>query len=287
MTYHTDKIYHRAELVCHWCGKRAPIPTACPECSSTHVKPMGFGTQFVEKRIGEVFPTSRAIRMDTDTTSSKTSYDSMLSDFRSHKANVLLGTQMVTKGHDFPDVTLVGVLNADASLYLNDFRASEKTFAMLTQVIGRAGRSEKAGRALIQTMNPDNDIIRLARDQDYKTFYKNEIRTRKLLSYPPFCDIVLLTLTGPEETALMRETKRLSDELTKRAKGEYADVPMMAFGPFEAPVYKVDGKYRMRMIIKCKLTRRSRAMFAEIYKSFGKRKKLDPVLSVDFNPSSL
>ena len=287
MTYHTDRIYHRSELVCHWCGKRAPMPTSCPECSSEHIKPMGFGIQFVEKKIGEIFPRASAIRMDTDTTSSKNSYENMLSDFRSHKADILLGTQMVTKGHDFPDVTLVGILNADSSLYLNDFRASEKTFAMLTQVIGRAGRSDKAGRALIQTMNPDNDIIRLACAQDYKTFYKNEINTRRLLSFPPFCDIVLLTLTCAEESAVMRDIKKLSDDLRAKATGEYADVPLLCFGPFEAPVYKVDGKYRMRIVIKCKLNRRARAMFAEIYKAFGKRKKQDPVLSVDFNPSSL
>ena len=287
MTHHTDRIYHASELVCHWCGSRRPMPRTCPECNSEHIKPMGFGTQFIEKKIGEIFPSARSIRMDTDTTSSKSSYENMLTDFRSHKADILLGTQMVTKGHDFPDVTLVGILNADASLYLNDFRAGEKTFSMLTQVIGRAGRSDKAGRALIQTTNPDNDVIRLACAQDYKTFYKNEIKTRRLLSFPPFCDIVLLTMTGPEESAVMRDIKKLSDDLKACATGEYRDVPLIFFGPFEAPVYKVDGKYRMRMIIKCKLNRRSRSMFAQIYRAYGKRKRQDPVLSIDFNPSSL
>ena len=287
MTYHTDRIYNGAELVCHWCGTRSPLPKICPECSSEHIKPMGVGIQFIEKKIGELFPKAKCIRMDTDTTSSKHAYENMLSDFRSHKAEILLGTQMVTKGHDFPDVTLVGILNADSSLYLNDFRASEKTFSMLTQVIGRAGRSDKAGRALIQTMNPDNDVIRLACAQDYETFYKNEINTRRLLSFPPYCDIALLTLSGEEESAVMRDMKKLSDTVKEKAKGEYSDVPVLSFGPFEAPVYKVDGKYRMRIVIKCKLNRRARAMFAEIYKAFGKRKKQDPVLSVDFNPSSL
>ena len=287
MTHHTDRLYHRTELVCHWCGKRTPVPEVCPECGGTHIKPQGIGIQLIEKKLCELYPNVKTIRMDTDTTSSKHAYDNMLSDFRSHKAEILLGTQMVTKGHDFPDVTLVGVLNADTSLYLNDFRANEKTFSMLTQVIGRAGRSEKEGRALIQTMNPDHDVIQLACRQDYKTFFNNEIQTRKLLSYPPFCDIVLLTLSGQVENAVMKDSKLLSDLLKEKINGDYQGVPMICYGPFEAPVYKLDGKYRMRIVIKTRLNKRSREMFAEIYKSFGKRKKTEPMLSVDFNPSAL
>ena len=287
MTHHTDRIYHKAELVCHWCGKHMPVPTSCPECGSEHIKPMGIGIQLIEQKLKELYPTVNTIRMDTDTTSSKNAYDMMLSDFRSHKAEILLGTQMVTKGHDFPDVTLVGVLGADTSLYLNDYRANEKTFSMLTQVIGRAGRSEKEGRALIQTMNPDHDVILLACKQDYKTFFNNEIQTRKLLSYPPFCDIVLLTLSGEIENAVMKDSKLLSDMLREKIATEYKDVPVICYGPFEAPVYRLDGKYRMRMVIKTKLNKRAREMFGEIYKTFGKRKKNEPMLSVDFNPSSL
>ena len=287
MTHHTDRIYHRSELVCHWCGKHMPIPTACPECGSEHIKPMGIGIQLIEQKLKELYPSVNTIRMDTDTTSSKNAYDTMLSDFRSHKAQILLGTQMVTKGHDFPDVTLVGILGADTSLYLNDYRANEKTFSMLTQVIGRAGRSDKEGRALIQTMNPDHDVILLACKQDYKTFFNNEIQTRKLLSYPPFCDIVLLTLSGMVENAVMKDSKLLSDMLREKICTEYKDVPIICYGPFEAPVYKLDGKYRMRIVIKTKLNKRSREMFSDIYKAFGKRTKNEPMLSVDFNPSSL
>ena len=287
MTHHTDRIYHKTELVCHWCGKHMPVPTLCPECGSEHIKPQGIGIQLIEQKLKELYPNVNMIRMDTDTTSSKNAYDTMLSDFRSHKAEILLGTQMVTKGHDFPNVTLVGILGADTSLYLNDYRANEKTFSMLTQVIGRAGRSEKEGRALIQTMNPDHDIIHLACNQDYKTFFKNEIQTRKLLSYPPFCDIVLLTLSGEVESAVMKDSKLLSDMLREKIHTEYTDVPLICYGPFEAPVYKLDGKYRMRIVIKTKLSKRSREMFSEIYKAFGKRMKNEPMLSVDFNPSSL
>lgn len=287
MTHHTDRIYHKTELVCHWCGKHMPVPTACPECGSEHIKPMGIGIQLIEQKLKELYPSVNTIRMDTDTTSSKNAYDTMLSDFRSHKAEILLGTQMVTKGHDFPDVTLVGILGADTSLYLNDYRANEKTFSMLTQVIGRAGRSEKEGRALIQTMNPDHDVILLACKQDYKTFFTNEIQTRKLLSYPPFCDIVLLTLSGEIESAVMKDSKVLSDMLREKINTIYKDVPIICYGPFEAPVYKLEGRYRMRIVIKTKLNKRSREMFSEIYKAFGKRMKNEPMLSVDFNPSSL
>lgn len=287
MTHHTDRIYHRSELVCHWCGKRMAVPEVCPECGSSHIKPMGIGIQLIEQKLKELYPTVNTIRMDTDTTSSKTAYDEMLSDFRSHKAEILLGTQMVTKGHDFPDVTLVGVLNSDTSLYLNDYRANEKTFSMLTQVIGRAGRSEKSGRALIQTMNPDHDVIHLACRQDYKTFFNNEIQTRKLLSYPPFCDIVLLTISGQVESAVMRDSKLVYDMLSEKLAGEFHDIPVKVYGPFEAPVYKLDGKYRMRIVIKTVLNKKSREMFSQIYTVFNKRKKTEPQLSVDFNPSSL
>lgn len=287
MTHHTDRIYHRTELVCHWCGKHMPVPSTCSECGGSHIKPMGIGIQLIEQKLSELYPNVNVIRMDTDTTSSKHAYDAMLSDFRSQKAEILLGTQMVTKGHDFPNVTLVGVLNADTSLYLNDYRANEKTFSMLTQVIGRAGRSEKEGRALIQTTNPDHDVINLACKQDYKTFFANEIQTRKLLSYPPFCDIVLLTLSGQVESAVMKDSKMLSDMLREKINGEFKGVPVVCYGPFEAPVYKLDGKYRMRIVIKTKLNKQSREMFSQIYTVFNKRKKNEPQLSVDFNPSSL
>ena len=225
--------------------------------------------------------------MDTDTTGTRFSYDELLGAFRRHEADVLLGTQMVTKGHDFPDVTLVGVLMADASLYLDDYRASERTFSMLTQVIGRAGRAQKKGVAVIQTCNPDHDVIRLACKQDYETFYDREIKLRRLLVFPPFCDIALLTLSHKDERELMLAAKALSDELSRRVAATYSDVKLIAFGPFEAPVYRADGQYRMRMVIKCKLTKRTRALFAEILSAFQKQGGGVPLLSIDFNPSGL
>jgi primosomal protein N' (replication factor Y) len=226
--------------------------------------------------------------MDTDTTGSKSSYEEMLGSFRNHKADVLLGTQMVTKGHDFPDVTLVGVLLADASLYLDDYRASERTFAMLTQVIGRAGRGKRRGLAVIQTNNPDNDVIKLACAQDYETFAERELRLRKLLVFPPFCDIVLISVSGRDEHEVMLSAKQLSESLRSLTSGEFSDVASIMFGPFEAPVYKVENKYRMRVIMKCRLNKRSRALFEKIMNDFSKQSSSSRThISIDFNPSGL
>ena len=288
MTYHTRRgSYTEGELVCHFCGDRKPLPTTCPECHSEHLAKGGFGTQRIEQELGELFPSARVLRMDTDTTTSKFSYDRMLGEFRAHEADILLGTQMVTKGHDFPDVTLVGVLSADASLYLDDYRAGERTFAQLTQVIGRAGRGDTPGRAIIQTANPDNDIIRLACAQDYESFYAREIKLRRLLVFPPFCDLALLSLSCEDEKALILAARRLYEETNKLIKGDYSDVQTVMFGPFEAPVYRVDNKFRMRMVVKCRLNKRSRAMFAQLLTTFATNGLSGATLSVDFNPSTL
>lgn len=288
LTYHTARdSYDHGTLVCHWCGYRTQLPQTCPTCDSPHLARMGYGTQRVEQELGILLPESSILRMDTDTTSAKFSYDKLLGQFRRHEADVLLGTQMVTKGHDFPEVTLVGVLLADASLYLDDYRASEKTFAMLTQVIGRAGRAGKAGHAVIQTNNPDNDVIRLACAQDYETFYEREIKLRKLLVFPPYCDIVLMTLTGSEEKVLLECATELRQMFDKKVRGEFSGVKHIVFGPFEAPVYRVENKYRMRIIVKCVLNRESRALFSSLLASYHSNSPVKPTLSIDFNPSSL
>ena len=288
LTYHTKKnSYDEGYLVCHICGRRQPLPLTCPSCGSEHLARLGYGTQRVEQELGELLPGRGILRMDTDTTSTRFSYDELLVAFRRHEADVLLGTQMVTKGHDFPDVTLVGVLMADASLYLDDYRAGERTFSMLTQVIGRAGRAGKRGMAVIQTCNPDHDVIALACKQDYESFYEREIKLRRLLVFPPFCDIALLTLSHKDERELLLAARALSDELSGRISSTYSDVRVVVFGPFEAPVYRADGNYRMRMVVKCMLTKRSRAMFAELLCAFQKQGNGTPLLSVDFNPSNL
>ena len=288
MTYHTKPhSFDTGELICHLCGKRRPMPRTCPDCGSEHLARLGYGTQRVEQELGEILQGSRVLRMDTDTTTSRYSYEEMLGTFRRHEADVLLGTQMVTKGHDFPNVTLVGVLMADTSLYLDDYRAAERTFSMLTQVVGRAGRAGNAGRAIIQTCNPDHDVIRLACKQDYEAFYEREINLRRLLVFPPFCDIALLTLSHRSEQTLFEGAKRLSDMLKEEIAGAFADVKLLAFGPFEAPIYRAEGRYRMRLVIKCALNKRSRALFSKLLCDFQQGGNNLPQLSVDFNPTNL
>ena len=289
MNLHLRRSSPDGELVCHWCGSRQAPPRTCPDCGSPHLFRMGYGTQRVEEELETLLPNTPVLRMDADTTSTKSAYNDLLDSFRRHEAGILLGTQMVTKGHDFPDVTLVGVLMADASLYLDDYRAGERTFSMITQVIGRAGRANKPGLAVIQTMNPDHDVLKLACAQDYEAFFDQEIRMRRLLQFPPFCDIVLLNLTCPDDRELQKACLRLSEELNRLVTSAYTDVPVVIFGPFEAPVYRVDNVYRMRMIVKCRLNKRARALFSELLVSFatdghGNRR---PTLSVDFNPSGI
>ena len=288
MTYHTNNAnYDSGYLACHWCGKKMPVPPVCPTCQSEHLARMGFGTQKLEQELSMLLPDSKVLRMDTDTTGEKSSYDKLLGKFRRHEADILLGTQMVTKGHDFPDVTLVGVLLADSSLYLDDYRAAERTFAMLTQVIGRAGRAKKAGVAVIQTNNPDNECIKLACAQDYKAFYESEIKLRKLLVFPPFCDIALLTLTSSDENELVKSSALLSQKVSDYVGGAYSDLPFIVYGPFEAPVYKVEGKYRMRMVIKCRSNKRTREMLSKILEYFSASGVHGLSLSVDINPTNL
>ena len=288
MTYHVKNgTYTDGELVCHWCGTRLQVPQKCPACDSPHLRHTGFGTQRVQQELEMLLPDARVMRLDADTTAAKFSMDKLLGEFRDGKADIMIGTQMVTKGHNFPDVTLVGVLLADASLYVDDYRASERTFAMLTQVIGRAGRGDVQGRAIIQTNNPDNDVITLACAQDYHTFFEREIKLRRLLTFPPYCDIALLTLTCSDEKELMKYAVRLREELDRLGSADFCDVPMMIFGPFEAPVYRVEEKYRMRLVIKCRLNKRARELFSQILIRFGKDGAKSPVLSIDFNPSSL
>ncbi len=286
MAYHTVGGYESGELHCHWCGYRAPVPRVCPDCGSEHLSRMGFGTQRIEQELSSLMPNARILRMDADTTTSRYAYEKILGKFRRHEADILLGTQMVTKGHDFPDVTLVGVLLADMSLYLDDYRAGERTFSMLTQVIGRAGRGQKAGEAIIQTSNPDSECIRLACAQDFPLFYENEIRLRRSLRFPPYCDLALLTLSCTDEVELCRSAKRLSEEFQALCQSEFSDLPIDAFGPFEAPVYRVENRYRYRMVVKCRLNRRSRALFASLLQKFSNGPR-GLTLSVDFNPSGL
>lgn len=300
LTYHTRKPLGKSEdaaeyfkvrrergmLACHYCGYKTRLPEICPSCGAEHFRFMGCGTQKAEEELERAVPGARVLRMDMDTTSTKGSHTEILEKFRKREADILLGTQMVTKGHDFPAVTLVGVMNADSSLYLDDYRAAEKTFSMLTQVVGRAGRGEDAGVAVVQTVNPDSEVIRLAAAQDYKTFYEKEIKLRRALVFPPFCDIAVLTLSGTDEALLSASAVKLSERTKELLSGDFKDVEAVVFGPFEAPVYKVQNTCRMRLVIKCRLNKRSRQFISCLLCEFGKSVK-NVNLTADLNPSSL
>ncbi len=279
MTYHNQR---GGRLVCHICGNSAPAPKECPGCGGKKLSFLGFGTQKLEGEITKYLPDMPVLRMDADTTGTKSAYDDMLESFRLGEADILLGTQMVAKGHDFPRVTLVGVALADTSLYVSDFRAAERTFSLLTQVIGRAGRARDGGIAVIQTFSPTNEVIRLACAQDYESFYEGEIAVRQELTYPPFCDMVRLAVTSEDEAALGEASRRLFDALKQKIDKECAGLPFAIFGPAPAQIYKANEKYRMKLTVKCKLTKKTRALFGELLSEFSAERNVS--LSVDFNP---
>ena len=301
LTYHTNKMLgnsadrsdymkrriERGTLACHYCGYKTAVPQTCPVCSAEHFRFVGCGTQQAEEELSKMIPGARIMRMDMDTTGSKQASHKILEAFRNKEADILLGTQMVTKGHDFPDVTLVGVMNADSSLFLDDYRANERTFDMLTQVIGRAGRGKEKGVAVIQTTNPDSPIIKMAATQDYKAFYESEIASRRALNFPPFCDIAAITITGAEENLVGAASKAVCEKLKELLTGEFSDVFAEVFGPFEAPVYKVQNSYRMRLIVKCRLVRRTRAMLTALLRETGTRSTRKITVTADLNPSGL
>ena len=277
---------HGAKLVCHYCGYSVPMPEKCPSCDGEHLICLGYGTQKVEEELQSLFPENKVLRMDADTTGTKASYEEMLSSFRNHEGDILLGTQMVTKGHDFPDVTLSGVLLADMSLYLDDYRAGERTFSIITQVVGRAGRGKKAGKAVIQTFNPEHPTLKLAAEQDYKSFYKNEIALRRSLVFPPFCDIFLITVTSRFEDECITVCRKLFERI-KTLLSENPSVKLQIFGPFEAPIYRINEKFRWRFVIKGISNKPTRALFAFLIREALNRSSGRFSISIDVNPNNL
>jgi len=244
MTHHLSDGFLR----CHYCGFRVKAPPVCPSCGGSRVRSYGLGTERVEEEIKRLFPGARVERMDSDSTSRRGAYNRILTALDRGEIDILVGTQMITKGHDFPGVTLVGVVSADTSLNIPDFRAAEKTFQILTQVSGRGGRGDAPGRVLVQTMNPDNSAIQHARRHDYLGFYRDEIALRRELGYPPYGRLINLVISSTNETAARDYVRKLRDLTTDMARRQGG--PVSVLGPAEAPLYRVQGRYRWQMLLK-------------------------------------
>lgn len=273
--------YHRANnrLMCHYCGYSVPYTDECPTCHSKSLRFGGTGTQKAESDISELFPEARILRMDTDATSSKSSYEKMISSFANGDYDILVGTQMVAKGLDFPNVTLVGVLNTDHMLYADDYRSYERSFSLLTQVVGRSGRGASKGMAVIQSYTPDNLIISMAAKQDYDTFYNTEINIRKGMLYPPFADICLIGFVGENQTLTLKAANAFLHSFISIAQSEYPNLPLRILGPSPALVVKVSNKFRYKLIIKCKNNREFRMLLSTLLIQFGKNKEFSSVTS--------
>jgi len=263
LTYHSTN----GRLMCHYCGYSEKASDVCPDCGG-RMKHVGIGTQKVEEELHQLFPGTKILRMDADTVSAVNSHEKILHRFSEEKIPVLLGTQMVAKGLDFENVTLVGVLSADLSLYVDHYTASERTFSLLTQVVGRAGRGEKTGRAVIQTFTPGNDVIEAAARQDYDRFYDAEIRMRKIRGDPPFADQFFLTVAGLEEARVRHAALQLRDGLLAAAKsGRCGTFDIL--GPAPAPIVKVNNRYRYRVLLTGKNQKTIRGLIAAFMREFA------------------
>ena len=283
MTYHAAN----GRLMCHYCGYSVPFTGVCPSCGENAVRYAGFGTQHVEDSLARLLPQARIVRMDTDSTAGRNSHEQLLSAFSNGDYDIMVGTQMVAKGLNFPNVTLVGVVSVDQQLYNDDYRALEKTFSLLTQVVGRSGRGESAGRAIIQTLTPENEIIRLAAQQDYEAFYRTEIRLRKALIYPPYCDLCVIGFVGTQETVVKTAAQAALELVKQMTADTFSDQKLIALGPMPARIAKISNKYRYRLILKCRNSKRLRAMIALLLRTLAKDSRFaDVTVYADINPDS-
>lgn len=282
--------YHAANnrLMCHYCGYSTPFTKTCPECGKDDVRYAGYGTQRIEKEIETLLPEAKVLRMDTDSTASRYAFEKGLIDFSEKKYDVMLGTQMVAKGLNFENVTLVGVINADQQLNNDDFRSEERTFDLLTQVVGRSGRGKNKGTAVIQTLTPENHIIQLAQSQDYDSFYYNEIAIRKAMIYPPFCDLCSVCFISENEVEALNCSRAFLTSLTEKVENEYKNEKIIVLGPMPPRISKVNNKFRYRIIIKCKNSKNFRKMLSELLIEYGKEKKYNSItITADINPVNL
>ena len=283
MTYHTAN----NRMMCHYCGYSEEYSDKCKVCGQDNVRLSGFGTQKAQEELSTIFPSMRILRMDADTTMTRNSHEEKLNAFKNGEYDVMIGTQMVAKGLDFPNVTLVGVINADQLLYGNDFRGYEKTFSLLTQVIGRSGRSQE-GTAVVQTIAPDNEIISLSAEQDYEQFYETEILQRKVLKYPPFCDLGVIGFTGTSRENTVEIANLFFEKFKKEIEGDYQDLKVIILGPSPCNIPKINNKYRFRLIIKCKNNKRFRELILKLLVDVQTKAKYKYVnLFADINPENI
>ncbi len=282
MTYHS----YEKKLKCHYCGYEEKIVSECPECHSDKIRYFGTGTQKLEQEIQKQFPEASTIRMDIDTVTKKNSHEEILSKFKKEDIDILIGTQMVVKGHHFPKVTLVGVIAADSSLNIDDYRANERTFQILTQVAGRAGREKLPGKVIIQSYNPENFTIQCAKEQNYEKFYETEIALRKQLKYPPFCDIIVVNFNSTMEAEIKRVSKWVYEAL-KRDLEPIGESHFRVFQPMPAPIDKIQNRYRWRIIIKGNMTKQANELLNQCLQEVYQKNLKNTRITIDVNPNNM
>jgi len=277
--------YHKTEnkLKCHYCGYEEKLVTICPECKSTKIRYFGTGTQKLEQEINKIFPQATTIRMDIDTVTKKNSHEEILNTFKNEGIDILIGTQMVVKGHHFPNVTLVGVIAADSSLNIDDYRANERTFQLLTQVAGRAGRENLEGKVIIQTYNPENFAIQCAKEQKYEKFSDTEIALRKQLKYPPFCDIILIGFNSLVEKEIIEVSNKVYEYLKSNLDGQ----DFIVLRPMPSPIDKIQNKFRWRIIIKGNMTESANTVINNCLKTIYDANYKNTRVTVEVNPNNM
>ena len=280
LTYHS----FQNKLKCHYCGHEENPVKICPNCGSTKIRYFGTGTQKIEEEVKKEFPEASIIRMDVDTVSKKNSHEEILNKFKKENIDILIGTQMVVKGHHFPNVTLVGVIEADSSLNIDDFRANERTFQILTQVAGRAGREQLPGKVVVQTYNPNSFAIELSKEQNYDLFYKTEIELRKQLNYPPFCDIIVVGFSGRDNN----EISKLSTYVYKLLKTNLENYNIKVFMPMPAPIDRIKNRYRWRIVAKGKVTSEVNIVINKcLQKVYNSGISKNTNIIIDVNPNNM
>ncbi len=284
LTYHIKN----GKLMCHYCGYSIPFSNKCSNCNNETVRFSGTGTQKLEEELKMIVPDAKILRMDTDTTSSRYSFEKNFNSFGTGEYDILIGTQMVAKGLNFPNVTLVGVLNIDQMLFNDDYKSGERAFDLITQVVGRSGRGSHPGKAYIQTSFPDSEIINMAKEQDYESFFDVELPMRKAMVYPPFCDLCVVGFSSENESSTKRAAVDFLNQLKALHSQNYKNTNIIVLGPVTPRVSKLGGKYRDRIIIKCKNTSDFRTMISDLLKQFEKDKKHNDVsIYADINPENI